>query len=143
LHSSYGALNRAIFEVADRILVPVTPDLPSIRAAVQLREFAVELGFVDRLAITVNRARSGIAVAEIERTTGLPAFALIRSGGMLFVRSANEGRTVIQMFPKEGVTKDFVALAARVAGAEGAKVANGRGRPGFRLLTRPREGARA
>ena len=40
LHPSYSELNRAIFEIADRILVPVTPDVPAIRAAVQLRDVA-------------------------------------------------------------------------------------------------------
>ena len=45
LHPDYEGLNRAIFELADRILVPVTPDMPALRAAVQLRDVATELGF--------------------------------------------------------------------------------------------------
>ena len=32
LHPSYSALNQAVFELADRILVPVTPDVPALRA---------------------------------------------------------------------------------------------------------------
>ena len=44
LHPSYSGLNHAIFEIADRILVPVTPDVPAIRAAVQLHDVAAELG---------------------------------------------------------------------------------------------------
>ena len=47
--------------------------------------------------------------------SGMPALALIRSGGLLFVRAANEGRTVIEMFPKERITEDFDALADRAA----------------------------
>ena len=42
LHPSYSPLNRAVFDQADRILVPVTPDLPAIRAVVKLREVADE-----------------------------------------------------------------------------------------------------
>ena len=42
----------------------------------------------------------------------MPALALIRSGGMLFVRAANEGRTVIDMFPREKISSDFDTLAA-------------------------------
>ena len=116
LHPSYSTLNQAIFEEADRILVPVTPDVPAIRAAVQLREVAINLGCRERLALVVNRANSGVAVADMERTVGMPALALIRSGGMLFVRAANEGRTVIDMFPKEKITSDFEVLADRVMG---------------------------
>ena len=42
LHPSYSPLNRALFDRADRILVPVTPDLPAIRA----RKFRVALDCV-------------------------------------------------------------------------------------------------
>ena len=114
LHPSYSGLNKAIFEKADRILVPVTPDVPALRAAVQLREVAIELGVQDRLALVINRANSGVSVADMERTVGMPALALIRSGGLLFVRAANEGRTVIEMYPKERITEDFDALAERL-----------------------------
>jgi pilus assembly protein CpaE len=114
LHPSYSALNRAVFEKADRILVPVTPDVPALRAAVQLREVAIELGVQDRLALVINRANSGVSVADMERTVGMPALSLIRSGGLLFVRAANEGRTVIEMYPKERISEDFNALAERL-----------------------------
>ncbi|HYH92757.1 MAG TPA: AAA family ATPase [Candidatus Saccharimonadales bacterium] len=116
LHPSYGPLNQAIFEKADRILVPVTPDVPAIRAAVQLSGVASELAIRERLALVINRANSGISIADMERTVGMPALALIRSGGLLFVRAANEGRTVIEMFPKEKITEDFDALADRLLG---------------------------
>jgi Flp pilus assembly CpaE family ATPase len=111
LHPSYSALNRALFRSADRILLPVTPDVPALRAAVQLRDVAVEMGIRDRLALIVNRANSGVSVEDMERTIALPAIATIRSGGLLFVRAANEGRTVIERYPKEKVTEDFTALA--------------------------------
>ncbi len=116
VHPSYSAVNRAIFDQADRILVPVTPDVPALRAAVQLREAARELGIADRLALIVNRANSGVSVADMERTVGMPALALIRSAGLLFVRAANEGRTVVERFPKERVSEDFEALADNLAG---------------------------
>jgi Flp pilus assembly CpaE family ATPase len=120
LHPSYSELNRAIFEIADRILVPVTPDVPAIRAAVQLTDYADEMGVRDRLALVINRANSGVTVADMERTVGMPSLALIRSGGLLFVRAANEGRTVIEMFPKERITEDFDILADRVLGTPAA-----------------------
>jgi pilus assembly protein CpaE len=120
LHPSYNEVNLAIFAIADRILVPVTPDVPAIRAAVQMTDYATELGVRDRLALVVNRANSGVAVGDLERTIGMPSIALIRSGGLLFVRAANEGRTVIEMFPKERITEDFDALADRVLGTPSA-----------------------
>ena len=126
LHPSYSDVNLTIFGIADRILVPVTPDLPAIRAAVQLCDVATELGLRDRLAMVVNRANSGISVQQMEQTVGLPALAQIRSGGMLFVRAANEGRTVIDLFPKQGVSADFARLADLVLGIGGDEAAPSR-----------------
>jgi len=118
-------LNRAIFGRADRILVPVTPDVPALRAAVQLREVAGELGFRDKLALVINRANSGVSVADMESTVGMPSFAAIRSAGLQLVKAANEGRTVIDLFPAEKVSGDFRALAERVVGTPRAKEATG------------------
>lgn len=140
LHPSYSVLNQAIFEQADRILVPVTPDVPAIRAAVQLRDVAAGLGCRERLAMVVNRANSGVSVEDMERTVGMPALALIRSGGLLFVRAANEGRTVIEMFPKEKITADFDELADRVLGTPKLVAAP---RASFRIPTRSKQPARA
>jgi pilus assembly protein CpaE len=145
LHPSYSALNMAIFERSDRILVPVTPDVPALRAAVQLRDVAVEVGLQDRLALIVNRANSGVSVADMERTVGMGALALIRSGGLLFVRAANAGRTIIEMFPRERITEDFDALAERLVRThvpEATAAAPGP-RGGFRLFNRTKEPARA
>jgi pilus assembly protein CpaE len=140
LHPSYSPLNQAIFETADRILVPVTPDVPAIRAAVQLSDLAAELGFRERLALVINRANSGVSVADMERTVGMPSLALLRSGGLLFVRAANEGRTVIEMFPREKISEDYDALADRILGTPLAVAAP---RPAFGIFNRQKVPARA
>jgi pilus assembly protein CpaE len=143
LHPSYSPLNLEIFERADRILVPVTPDVPALRAAVQLHEVATEMNFQDKLALIVNRANSGVSVADMERTVGMPALALIRSGGLLFVRAANEGRTVIEMYPKERITEDFDSLAERLVRTHTPTVAVVPAvKQGFRLFGRAKEPAR-
>ena len=101
--------------------MPVTPDVPALRAAVQLRDVAAELGFADKLAIVVNRANSGVSVVDMERTLGMPSLALIRSAGLQLVKAANEGRTVIDLFPRDKVSEDFRVLAERLVGAPRAK----------------------
>ncbi len=114
MHPDYGLLNQGIFERADKILVPVTPDVPAIRAAVQFREVAVELQIRDRLAMVVNRANSGVSVADMERVVGMPSLTEIRSAGMLFVQAANEGRSAVERFPKEKVIGDIEKLCSRM-----------------------------
>ena len=124
LHPSYSPLNRALFDRSDRILVPVTPDLPAIRAVIQLRDVADELGMRERLTLIVNRANSGVSVADLEKAIGMPAYAQIRSDGLLLVKAANEGRTAVDMAPREKIVQDFNNLADRILGLpepEGAK----------------------
>ncbi|HEX5466461.1 MAG TPA: AAA family ATPase [Candidatus Limnocylindrales bacterium] len=137
LHPDYGDLNRVVFERSDRILVPVTPDLPALRAALQFVEIAGDLGVRERLALVVNRANSGVSVEDMEQTTGMRAFGRIRSGGLLFVRAANEGRTVVEKYPKDPVTGDLVAIADRLLGREPRPVPSSRGL--LDLLTRRRQ----
>jgi pilus assembly protein CpaE len=120
LHPSYSPLNRAVFDLADRIMVPVTPDLPAIRTAIKLVEVAEELGVRDRLSLVVNRAQSGVSVADLERAVGLPSFGQIRSGGMLVVRALNEGRTLVEIAPREKITQEFLTLADSVMGVQPA-----------------------
>jgi MinD-like ATPase involved in chromosome partitioning or flagellar assembly len=128
MHPDYGPLNQVVFERADKIIVPVTPDVPAIRAAVQFREVAVELGIRDRLAMVVNRANSGVSVADMERTVGVPALAEIRSAGMLFVRAANEGRSAVERFPKEKVIGDIENLCNQMMATRDSGAAkSGRG----------------
>jgi len=114
LHPSYSEVNLAVFALADRILVPVTPDLPAMRAAIQLKEVAVEVGVRDRLSLVINRANSGVTVKDMEETIGLQAMAHIRSAGMHFVWSANAGMTLIDKFPRHPATQDFEHLAERL-----------------------------
>jgi Flp pilus assembly CpaE family ATPase len=143
LHPDYGPLNRAIFERCDRILVPVTPDIPAIRAAVQFFEIAGDLGIRDRISMVVNRANSGVSVADMERTTGMPALGTIRSGGFLFVRAANEGTTVVEKFPREKVTEDFERLADRLLRREAPQASRSGERSLLGFLGRQREPVRA
>ena len=114
LHPSYSEVNLAVFALADRILVPVTPDLPAMRAAIQLKEVAVEVGVRERLSLVINRANSGVTVKDMEETIGLQAMAHIRSAGMHFVWSSNAGMTLIDKFPRHPATQDFEHLAERL-----------------------------
>jgi pilus assembly protein CpaE len=114
LHPSYSEVNLAVFALADRILVPVTPDLPAMRAAIQLKDVAVEVGVRDRLSLVINRANSGVPVKDMEETIGLQAMAHIRSAGLHFVWSSNAGMTLIDKFPRHPATQDFEHLAERL-----------------------------
>jgi pilus assembly protein CpaE len=117
MHPDYGPLNQGIFALADHILVPVTPDVPTIRAAVQFREVAVELEIRDRLALVVNRANSGISASDVEKVVGFASIAKIRSAGRLFIQAANSHHSAVEEFPRAKVVNDIEALADRLIAA--------------------------
>ncbi|HSL97402.1 MAG TPA: AAA family ATPase [Candidatus Deferrimicrobiaceae bacterium] len=119
MHPSYSELNIALFAISDRILVPVTPDLPAMLAAVRLKEALTALGVVNRMALVANRANSGVPVNDIEKTLGLKAIGEIPSAGLAFVRAANAGLTVIEKFPKHKVVGDLDRLAEKLLAAAG------------------------
>jgi pilus assembly protein CpaE len=114
LHPDYGPLNQGIFGLADMIVVPVTPDVPCIRAAIQFREIAADLEIKDRLAIVVNRAGSGISPGDVEKILALPSLARVRSAGMLFVKAANNGHSAIEENPKDKVVADVDGLVDKL-----------------------------
>ncbi len=119
MHPDYGPLNRALFAQADRIIVPVTPDIPCIRAAIQFRDVATELGLHDRLTLVINRVNSGVATSDLQRVVDLPVLARIRSAGLLFVRAADEGKSVVERSPSAKVVGDIDEMAARLIESAG------------------------
>jgi cellulose biosynthesis protein BcsQ len=110
LHPDYGPLNQGIFGLADLIIIPVTPDVPCIRAAIQFREVATELDIRDRLGIVINRANSGISPGDVEKILALPCLAKVRSSGMLLVNAANNGHSAYEENPKDKIVADMDSL---------------------------------
>jgi pilus assembly protein CpaE len=132
-----------VFDKADRILIPLTPDLPAIRAVVKLRDVADELGMRDRLALIINRANSGVSVEDVEKAVGIPTFATIRSSGLVLVKASNEGRTLVDIAPREPITQDVSALADRLLGRSPQRVEKTAGFRVFGRLLLPAARARA
>ncbi len=114
LHPDFGPLNLAIFELADRIIVPVTPDVPCMLAAIQFRDVAAALELRDRLLLVINRADSGISPANVERAIGLPTLARIRSAGSLFYRASDSGISAVETAPGSKAVGDIDGLVDRL-----------------------------
>jgi len=127
MHPDYGPLNQALFDQADIILVPVTPDIPCIRAAVQFSQVATALDIHERLAVVINRANSGVKESDVEQVVALPILGRIRSAGTLFIRAADEGKSAVERFPTAKVVGDIDRLADRLIDGVGPGVSAGPG----------------
>ena len=67
-------------------------------------------------------------VAVVE--TGCNGFC---AAGPIMVKAANEGRSLVDLAPRDGITADFAILADRVLGRETQQPA----KTGFRLFGKP------
>jgi pilus assembly protein CpaE len=111
-------INVQVLDAADRILLVTTPELPSIHNCARFLELAKTLGYLEKVRLVVNRANSGVDVAALQQTLGLPMFGRIVSSGKLVVEAANRGTAVFALDPAEHdqFTKDVVALTEHVVG---------------------------
>jgi len=110
LHPDFGPLNLALFALADRIIVPVTPDVPCIRAAMQFREVATALDLRHRLLMVINRANSGVPTSQVEKTLDIPTLARIRSAGPVFFESSDSGKSAVERYPNDKAIGDMFEL---------------------------------
>ena len=121
LHPSYSPLNQVIFERADKILVPVTPDVPAIRAAVQLRDVAVELGAGRREDGPGRQPRQQRRLGDRYGADHGHGGHGTHPVGRDAVRPRRErGAHGHRHVPAEKISDDFDALADRVLGAAAA-----------------------
>ena len=109
--------------------------MPAIRALVQLRDVAADLGMLRAPPARREPRRSRGSRSRTSRASvNLPCYAQIRSAGMLLVQADNEGRTLFEIGPRERITQDFVdprgPAARRRAGREPARAS-------LRLFGRP------
>jgi pilus assembly protein CpaE len=117
LHPDFGPLNLALFDLADKIIVPITPDVPCMLAAIRFREIAIALNMRDRLLLVINRADSGIEPSKVEEAVGIPTLARIRSAGTLFYQASDAGISAVERSPDDKAVGDIDRLADRLLAA--------------------------
>ncbi len=128
LHPDFEPLNLALFDLADRIIVPVTPDVACMLAAIQFREIAIALNMRDRLLLVINRADSGIDPEKVEEVVGIPSLARIRSAGPLFYQASDAGISAVESSPGDKAIGDIDRLADRLLATLDAPEHGGVGR---------------
>jgi pilus assembly protein CpaE len=117
-HPGYDDRTLAMLTLASEILLVLTPEVGAIRNSAQFLDLAREIGLADVVRVVVNRANHGIAVRDIAASLKKPVSATIVSNGPKAVMSANEGRPIIERFPREKISDDLRQLARLVASGD-------------------------
>jgi pilus assembly protein CpaE len=111
---------------ADEVLLVATPELPTLRNAKRMIEFAqrhdIDTG---RIKIVLNRFPSveGISLEDVQQHLRHPVAANIPSEGMAVTHSINRGVPLVISAPKGWAAQNILRLAARIAGDEVATIA--------------------
>ena len=141
--ATLDAVGLSVLDLAHRVVLVTTPELPALKNAGRFLQLAGRLGYPrEKINLVVNRAgsRDAVSLAEIEKSLGIRSLASIPSAGGVFVKAANRGEDVIASRAR-GVSEGIYALARQLAakaGEAGVRQA-GRGRL-FGLLRRREEG---
>ncbi|HJZ89097.1 MAG TPA: pilus assembly protein CpaE [Polyangia bacterium] len=140
-------------DVAARIVMVLSADVPAVRAAARCVDVFRELGYADdKLFVVVNRQRRQAAVqpAVIASKLGLPVHATVTNDFPVVARALDLGALLAERAPRARVTRDVDRLASGLREAPATIRAPvpqpaGTGRRGFwrRLGFRGRRAGRA
>lgn len=119
LPSDCSEKNRAVMAAADRILLVVQQTVPEVKNLQSVVEFCREISLNDsRLEILINRysKTNDLTINTIENLVGCPVTGVIASDYKAVTRAAHQGSTLMADCPGKKITRDFRALATRLAG---------------------------
>lgn len=108
----------SLLERADKVLIIVDMDLPSVKNAKLVLETLRLLKFPSsKLQVVLNRsnAKARLDEQEIERSLKMKISASVPSDGLV-PASVNEGRPVVESQPRAKVSKGFESVAALITG---------------------------
>jgi pilus assembly protein CpaE len=102
-----------LIDVSDDVLLVAGMDIPNIKnVKIGLQTFRLLNMPMQKVKLVLNRANSKVKldVAEVERTLGIEAEALIPSD-VVVPQAVNKGEPVVASAPRSGVAKSFEQLA--------------------------------
>jgi pilus assembly protein CpaE len=115
----FGDVALASLDLADRIVLLVTQEVPAVRSAQRRADLLRQLGFdASRIIVAVNRYHAGSNISRqvIEDTLQLPVTATIENDFRSLTRAINRGVLVWEESKRSPITRDVDDLAERVDG---------------------------
>jgi pilus assembly protein CpaE len=120
LPSSYVETSLSVFDLADLILVVVTPELTSMRSAVQLMAVFQSLSIPpERWHFLLNRPLDAgdLPEAALERTLHRPILQALPNNGLRVLEANNRGVPLVKSQPTQPFSIAIEELALRISHA--------------------------
>ena len=113
----FGDLPLAALDLADRILLVVTQEVPAVRSAQRCAAYFRELGYdPKRILVVVNRFHKSSPITRevIEETVGLPVARVVGNDFQGLSRAVNRGVLLWEEAPRSVVARDVEELAKQL-----------------------------
>lgn len=114
LATGFRDANLDVFDLCDRLLLVVTPDVLSLKVYRSMLQVLEQLHVPrNRLHVVVNQTTpfSRVSVADVKKVVELPVIASIPFGGEQFTESVNNGTPIVQKFPTNPASQAIRDLA--------------------------------
>lgn len=112
---SYSEVNLNILETTDKVLVPVTQDLPTLRHVRSAMEVLNALRYTEKIALLLNQLRpDGISVKDLEKNLGCSMTTVIPTDDKTVLQSVNKGQPFVLAQKKSRVAGSVVELAEQL-----------------------------
>ncbi len=113
LPTSYEDKTLTVLELADEILLVVTPEMSVLANTTRFLEVAAQLALDEKVRIVINRATSpsGMTPAQVRQVFGSRVIGEIVSDERTVMRAVNTGRPFTISQPKSQAAQDVAQLA--------------------------------
>jgi pilus assembly protein CpaE len=113
LPTSYEDKTLTILELADEILLVVTPEMSVVANTTRFLEVAGQLDLEDKVRIVINRSTSpsGMTPTQVRQVFGARVIGEIVGDERLVTRAVNTGRPFVISQPKSQPAQDVVLVA--------------------------------
>jgi pilus assembly protein CpaE len=116
----------ATLDVANKLLLVVTQDIPSIKNAQRCLDVLRRLGCDEKVNLIVNRhQKSEIDLQSIADNLGVPVQAAVANDYATVTKAINRGTLLRQLAPRARVTEDVARVARLLGGAAAAPPKSG------------------
>jgi len=117
-----------IFEAAETVILPVTPEIADLKAVHALLEYLSEVGAVSlKTTFVLNNvfAREILKPRDVENFLGTKMSVDLPYDPFLYLKASNEGVPIVTGAPRSVPAERFIKLSATAFGEEGSFVPTG------------------
>ena len=121
---NFSELSLVALDMADRILLTMTQDIPALKNANRCLAIFKQLGYDNnKVKLVLNRflKRGDLDIDAVADALGMPVEGTVANDFPTAIKAINEGSLLVNVAPRAKVTKDIRALVPMIRGERPAR----------------------